>query len=106
MRAARVLARDPGTWEKVCVLGFLLLLVALVPLAHSSVPDQLWIHGIYDAGDADDAVLLGTSMENLVPENQVVIHPPVLAPCVTPAAGRALPVAPLLRIPARAPPKA
>ena len=33
------------------------LLVALVPLAHASPPDETWISGLYDDGDYDDVVL-------------------------------------------------
>jgi hypothetical protein len=33
------------------------LLVALVPLAHASPPDETWIAGLYDDGDYDDVVL-------------------------------------------------
>ncbi len=39
-----------------CALGLLLVLVALVPLAHASQPDPLWIEGVYDGADLDDAV--------------------------------------------------
>jgi hypothetical protein len=38
------------------VLGVLFTLLTLVPLAHASPPDPLWIAGIYDAGDFDDVV--------------------------------------------------
>jgi len=36
-------------------------LVALLPLAHASPPDQTWIGGWYDDGDHDDVVVLATS---------------------------------------------
>ena len=31
-------------------------LLTLCPLAHSSLPDQIWQGGIYDGGDEDDAL--------------------------------------------------
>jgi len=32
-------------------------LIALLPVAHATPPDPLWIPGIYDAADYDDVVL-------------------------------------------------
>jgi hypothetical protein len=37
-----------------CLL--LIVLVAFIPLAEASLPDLLWIAGIYDEGDLDRAV--------------------------------------------------
>ncbi len=37
------------------------VLVALVPLAHASPPDQTWLGGLWDDGDHDDVVLLVTA---------------------------------------------
>src|SRR5262249_60626984 len=34
------------------------LLVTVVPLAHACVTDPLWISGMYDGGDQDEAVTL------------------------------------------------
>jgi len=42
------------------VLGVLFALLILVPLAHIRPPDAMWIAGIYDAADGDDAVSLLT----------------------------------------------
>jgi len=42
------------------VLTAVLLLLALLPLAHASPPDEIWVAGIYDAADCDDAVSLLT----------------------------------------------
>jgi len=39
----------------------LVALVALVPLAFASPPDQTWIGGFYDDADFDDVVLILTS---------------------------------------------
>jgi hypothetical protein len=59
MLLARVLAGICAGWDRVCALGFLLL-VALVPFAHASLPDPVWLPGVYDGGDYDDEVTLLT----------------------------------------------
>jgi hypothetical protein len=38
-----------------------LILVALQPLALASPPDSLWVGGVFDADDLDDAVVAVTS---------------------------------------------
>ncbi len=48
-------------WRALVVLITVAVLGALVPLAHASPPDQTWIRGLYDDGDYDDVVILGTS---------------------------------------------
>ena len=45
---------------RACVLAGVLVLLALVPLAQASPPDPLWLAGIYDAADADDAIQVVT----------------------------------------------
>lgn len=45
-----------GWSERVSIVALLALLVALVPVAHVTPPDPLWIAGIYDAADFDDVV--------------------------------------------------
>jgi len=42
---------------RVCALGLLPILVALVPLADASPPDPSWLAGIYDAADFDEVVV-------------------------------------------------
>ena len=37
-------------------LVLLTVLISLVPLAHALPPDHMWIAGVYDAADFDDAV--------------------------------------------------
>jgi hypothetical protein len=44
-----------------------LLLVLLVPLAHATPPDPLWIPGIYDDADHDDVVGLLTDTGQVGP---------------------------------------
>jgi len=55
-----------GGWLSVCGLGCVLALVLLVPLAQASPPDPLWLSGIYDAADFDDAVVTLVSACGLV----------------------------------------
>jgi len=45
------------------LIGMLLVtLLALIPLASASPPDETWFAGIYDNGDYDDVVITATSM--------------------------------------------
>jgi hypothetical protein len=62
MSLARVVARLRSRRGRAYVLGILVALLTLVPLAHTSPPDAMWIAGIYDAGDFDEVVwmLIGT----------------------------------------------
>ena len=66
-------ARD-GT-GRACVLGLLLLLIALVPLADCSPPDPVWIAGIYDAADSDDAVVVATSLDGVAEQDPLGVSP-------------------------------
>ena len=61
MSLACVLARVHRRGRRVCVLGTLCAMLALVPLAPASPPDPVWLAGIYDAGDSDDVILAATS---------------------------------------------
>jgi hypothetical protein len=56
MSLARVLARVRSGQGRACVRGILFVPLTLVPLAHASPPDPLWISGIYDGGDFDEVV--------------------------------------------------
>ena len=53
------------------MLGVLFTLLALVPLAHASPPDPLWIAGIYDAGDFDEVVCIITGTDTVGPPVQL-----------------------------------
>ena len=64
MSLARALARPRSGRRRACVLAVLFALLALVPLAHASPPDPVWLAGIYDAGDLDDLILAATSLES------------------------------------------
>lgn len=50
-----------------CVLGLLVVLVAILPLAHASPPEPTWIAGIYDGDDLDDALSAATGVD-VVPQ--------------------------------------
>ena len=68
-----------GRWTRLWSLVLVAALVLLVPLAHASPPDPLWIAGIYDALDSDDAILTATALEGSVDDGRcTVIHVPVL----------------------------
>ena len=56
MLLTRVLARFRSVQGRAYVLGVLFTLLTLVPLAHASPPDPVWIAGIYDMGDFDEVV--------------------------------------------------
>jgi hypothetical protein len=86
------------------VLGVLFALLALVPLAHTSPPDAMWIVGLYDAGDVDEVVwtLIGNDSVS-PPEGLRPIAPPLvvnlftessLSPAVTVADSIARPRSP------------
>jgi hypothetical protein len=72
----RVRIRDPffatligGAYvraDRAWSIAVLTVLVTLVPLAHASPTDPMWIAGIYDAADADDLVLTGSALESSV----------------------------------------
>jgi len=46
--------------HRLVIVGLVVALLALAPVAHASPPDQSWIAGLYDNGDFDDVVLLIT----------------------------------------------
>ncbi len=71
----RVAARDGR--DRVCALGLLLVLVALLPLAYASPPDPLWIAGIYDDADFDEVVVAVVSASGVVGETVSVLGKPV-----------------------------
>src|SRR5262249_17042060 len=48
------------------VLGVVFALFSLAPLAHASLPDPLWIPGIYDNADFDEIVATVVSATALV----------------------------------------
>ena len=87
------------------VPGVLVALLILVPLAHTSPPDAMWIAGIYDAADYDDVILAAAAMESLPHEGPILEGPVSLVASIVPAAGAAFAVANEVRIAQpRAPP--
>ena len=78
MSLARVLARLRSWRGRAYVFGVLFALVALVPLAHTSPTDPLWIAGIYDAGDFDEVVWALTSADSVCPPTRLVETPRLL----------------------------
>jgi hypothetical protein len=57
----------------------LLALSLLAPLALASPPDPLWIRGIFDGGDGDDAIMAATGTEGT---SEGVLLPDALVPRV------------------------
>src|SRR5262245_24660068 len=51
-----LLAHVGGRWRSLCARGLLVLLFAIWPLAEASPLDPLWVGGMYDGADLDDAV--------------------------------------------------
>ena len=62
-----------------CALGLAFVLLAVVPLADASPPDPLWIPGIYDGGDFDEAVTAVVA-ENALAAVRIVAAPPIVVP--------------------------
>ncbi len=105
MPFARVLAGVRATRRRVCALGLLLVLLALAPLANASPPDPLWIAGIYDDADFDEAVVAVVSVAGVV-ETMVLLRRPTDIPGgeVRPHGTLLRPAAPSSTFSIRAPP--
>ena len=71
-----------GPGSRVPLLGLLLIgSVALPALAYASLPDPLWIPGIYDDADYDDVVTLATSAAGCIApalRTDVAADPPLV----------------------------
>ena len=94
-----------GRCVRVSVLGLLVALVALVPLAGASPHDPLWIGGIYDAADSDDVVLAVTSLESVAREILLAVSPVSIVARAPLTPGPIIPYGTLRSTRARAPPK-
>ena len=57
MTLSYIRAHTRDAFGRANVLTNVLLLLALVPLAHASPPDQHWLGGLYDNADHDDVVV-------------------------------------------------
>ncbi len=92
------------------IVGLVLVLtvLALLPAAYASPPDQTWIAGLYDNADYDDAVLFITScLGGIQPNRAWCPHVASLVVGVVPPAE--IPVrafSPVTSGPSRAPPLA
>jgi hypothetical protein len=73
------------------VLLLVSVTVALAPLAYIDLPDQIWLGGLFDGGDEDDAIVhIQTNLNAVQPSAPTVatfsvpcIHaPPQLYECV------------------------
>jgi hypothetical protein len=109
MSFARVsLGRDAE--ERVYALTLLLAVLVIVPLALASPADPVWIAGFYDAGDPDEVEAVATEMFAITAPGDIGFMPAKLvltvAGAVLPPAATLPPAAPLLRLGARAPPRA
>ena len=106
MSLACVLARVRRRWGRVGVLAALCAMLALVPLAHASPPDPVWLAGIYDGADSDDVIVAATSLEGRDAERIDVFSPIAMAAGVV-LETRSRPPDVFLRSPhARSPPNA
>jgi hypothetical protein len=72
-----------GRWGRSCVLTLLVILVSLVPLAHASPLDPLWIAGIYDDTDFDEVVVAVGSAEARAEDSRVIVEKPTIFPLAT-----------------------
>lgn len=87
-------------------LLLLLTVTGLTALAHGSPPDSSWIHGVYDAADFDDIIIVITSaMSGTVPEPAIHLRPIFVPATLSARRGEhvALAHSPSSRLP-RAPP--
>src|SRR5215510_7391638 len=104
MSLNRVLGGIHGRPGRACALGFIFILVGLVPAAYVSQPDPLWIPGIYDGADGDDAIQAATSLESRVEEHFRVVSPASIIAHVAQTARPVLASTPLRGGDARSPP--
>ena len=61
-------------------LALLVVLIALVPLAHASPPDPVWIAGVYDDADFDEVVFAVDTSTGLVEHALLLVGNSVLIP--------------------------
>jgi hypothetical protein len=84
--------------------ALLVTLTCLVPIAHASPPDPVWIAGTYDGADSDDVLLKATSLETSVEGGLLTISPISNFDPVASGITSAVPASTLRGIQARAPP--
>src|SRR5215470_5980510 len=59
------------------------VIVTITPLAHAELPDQIWIRGIYDGGDEDEALVQIQTMLDAT-EPPPLYFESAAAPCIDP----------------------
>src|SRR5262249_411919 len=55
-------ATQRGLPSRLCALVALAGLIITLPLASATLPDSLWIGGIYDGGDVDDLIVMSADV--------------------------------------------
>ena len=65
--------------HRLVIVGLVVALLALAPVAHASPPDQSWISGLYDNADFDDVVLFITGVLGAVQPSTILSLRPVAA---------------------------
>jgi hypothetical protein len=73
--AGQATGRWPARLRSFATFVLLACLVGLSALAHASPPDPLWLPGIYDGADDDDAVALLTDT-SVVDDSRRLAGPP------------------------------
>ena len=63
------------------VLLLVSVMVALAPLAYIELPDQIWLGGLFDDGDEDDAIVQIQTQLNAV-ESPALPLAPGSVPCI------------------------
>ena len=84
MLLAHISASGRAGWGRLGVFGVLFVLHTLIPLAHATPPDPVWLAGIYDAGDSDDVIVAATSLESRNAEQLDVFSPVAMEAGVVP----------------------
>lgn len=104
--AAKSRGRACTALDRLCTLALLVVLLSLIPIAQATSPDPLWIPGIYDGADSDDAIQAAASLESRVEAQHRAVSPVQFVADVTPAAESIARAATLGRPQPRAPPGA
>ena len=81
----------PGTHRRRAAAGsatsviLMLCLLALAPVAWASPPDPVWVEGMYDGADRDEAVGMATALAGAVELRLLPDSPPIIATRHSPA---------------------
>ena len=67
-----------GRCGRLCALGLLFVLCAIVPLAHAIPPDPLWMSGIYDGADFDEVLAAVTSATEVAERLPLAVAEPTI----------------------------